>query len=611
MILNYKKYNKLNEYVEFTKTGEKLIFYDLFYDHKFFKKGEWYRIICKGLKDKKYSKDRWSFPIKGMYIYVIKFEECFFDLGHSGIIFDKIYHKGEIKNIKDHLDDYDWGYWNNRIESSFLSDFKEVEIEHIINIEEYKRKEKLKELNKNIDPYGEEEWDDSNESIFNFLRMRREEYDDITDYDDSNLIKVDIDNYIKEIEHLPGLEFYRELCFFLNTHLQNNTSVEFNGMKLFNKYGETEIPKENDSKKKYYIDGYVKAYPFVFHKIDKNGINLIVSFRYKGRLFTKSYFLDIDDIKNMKINKNIKSPKRIISGMDPYGEEDWSDIVENSKTYKTFDDLEFEVDVNLIQMIPKGLKCHTPLKSRMIFDNGYSISVIHGGLSYSDEDTYEIAIFDKNGRFVLEGDVMGYQTKEDVSKEMIKVQKIKPPKRIFTKEDPYGEEDWINESKEDKPKYKFGEKVYFFGNFKMLDFLFGEVYISDRLKHKSNGHWWYGINKEKVSLRDKVLSRDEGTTRWICEDELYDNEEDYFKHKEEYDIRMSNYKEEERKKELKKQELRIKMMDIDPYGEEEWVEDEEDKDKYKWRAIFPSHGLDVSGSMNESIKIVDNNTKKI
>lgn len=93
---------------------------------------------------------------------------------------------------------------------------------------------------------------------------------------------------------------------------------------------------------------------------------------------------------------------------------------------KEFKDLEFE-----------AMECSKPLeRSALKFDNGFGISVITGGYSYSKglHDLYEIAMLDNTGELVYteitDYDVVGYLTAEQVTEYMHKIQSA--PKDIKT-----------------------------------------------------------------------------------------------------------------------------------------------------------------------------------
>ena len=79
------------------------------------------------------------------------------------------------------------------------------------------------------------------------------------------------------------------------------------------------------------------------------------------------------------------------------------------------------------------------INSRTDFDNGFSLSVIAGGMAYStpreDKDSpddfasFEVAIFNGGGEFVTkdflpghDDDVIGWRTRTDIDNIMIKVQ---------------------------------------------------------------------------------------------------------------------------------------------------------------------------------------------
>lgn len=88
---------------------------------------------------------------------------------------------------------------------------------------------------------------------------------------------------------------------------------------------------------------------------------------------------------------------------------------------KTFQDLKFE---------PHPLNIGTI--ARMFFDNGFGVSVISGHLFYcSEEAPYEVAILkdiEENYELCcdtdLTDDVLGYNTEDDVTEIMKKVQEL-------------------------------------------------------------------------------------------------------------------------------------------------------------------------------------------
>ena len=73
-------------------------------------------------------------------------------------------------------------------------------------------------------------------------------------------------------------------------------------------------------------------------------------------------------------------------------------------------------------------------QAKHFFANGYGISVITGGMWYSDgvhaQHGYELAIIDKDGKLLYgeltQGDVLGYLTKEEVTEVGRQVAKLQP-----------------------------------------------------------------------------------------------------------------------------------------------------------------------------------------
>ena len=70
------------------------------------------------------------------------------------------------------------------------------------------------------------------------------------------------------------------------------------------------------------------------------------------------------------------------------------------------------------------------VQSRIMFDNGYGISVIRSKFSYGGKmDLYEIGILDSEGDIcyttpITDSGVIGYLRKEDVSEVMIRIQNL-------------------------------------------------------------------------------------------------------------------------------------------------------------------------------------------
>jgi hypothetical protein len=88
---------------------------------------------------------------------------------------------------------------------------------------------------------------------------------------------------------------------------------------------------------------------------------------------------------------------------------------------KKFEDLEFEKIENDSHRI--GMKC------RMMFENGYGVSVVSHTHSYGGKDgLFEIAVLGKDGDLTYDtpvtNDVIGYLNREEVTKIMEQVQSL-------------------------------------------------------------------------------------------------------------------------------------------------------------------------------------------
>lgn len=88
---------------------------------------------------------------------------------------------------------------------------------------------------------------------------------------------------------------------------------------------------------------------------------------------------------------------------------------------KTFEDLEFEQLNDAPFMVGK--------KSRMVFDNGYGVSVVSHSYSYGGKDgLFEVAVLDKDGELTYDtpvtNNVIGYLNPKDVTEIMEQVQSL-------------------------------------------------------------------------------------------------------------------------------------------------------------------------------------------
>lgn len=90
--------------------------------------------------------------------------------------------------------------------------------------------------------------------------------------------------------------------------------------------------------------------------------------------------------------------------------------------YKTFWSLKFEVKGDPSFFVPQRIQAH------MIFDNGYGVSVVRGGFLYSSNETYEIAVLNKDGSLIYDtpitNDVIQHLSPDDVTEYMIKIQQL-------------------------------------------------------------------------------------------------------------------------------------------------------------------------------------------
>jgi len=88
---------------------------------------------------------------------------------------------------------------------------------------------------------------------------------------------------------------------------------------------------------------------------------------------------------------------------------------------KKFEDLDFEEINEAPFMVGK--------KARMMFDNGFGVSVVSHTFSYGGKDgKYELAVLNSNGELTYEtpitNDVMGYLEPEEVTNIMKDIQNL-------------------------------------------------------------------------------------------------------------------------------------------------------------------------------------------
>lgn len=107
---------------------------------------------------------------------------------------------------------------------------------------------------------------------------------------------------------------------------------------------------------------------------------------------------------------------------------------------KTFKDLKFKPKYNSSEFADLAQADLRDLYSKaeqaiLYFDNGYGCSVLFGEIFFSDGvDTYELAVLHKGQMEYtspITSSVLGYITKEEVTKAMIEIQNL-PPKNETT-----------------------------------------------------------------------------------------------------------------------------------------------------------------------------------
>lgn len=233
-------------------------------------------------------------------------------------------------------------------------------------------------------------------------------------------------------------------------------------------------------------------------------------------------------------------------------------LLEKSGDYYTFEDLKFGPHPNLYHYDNSK---HT----KMVFDNGCSVSVIFGDLFYSDGvSTYEMAAFDRNGNFIWPEQVKGYLDRDQVTQEMINIQKIPKKKQIFSKEDPYGEEEWEDTNESKSEDYSFIPIEVYQKYRKKLGGSPVAEYVDGMIKRLINKHISFTDANGRLitGLVDKIKGDSQG-----CLSITVNN-----KH---YDLRFSKPvtildPEEFELRKKRKEELRLRYKEVDPYGEEEW-----------------------------------------
>jgi hypothetical protein len=113
----------------------------------------------------------------------------------------------------------------------------------------------------------------------------------------------------------------------------------------------------------------------------------------------------------VKIITDVMIPKEFFGGKNK----------EETKVMKKFEDLEFDKITDEPYM--------SGVRSRMVFENGYGVSVISHTYSYGGKDgLFEIAVLDKKGEITYKtpvtNDVIGHLNPDEVTEIMEHVQKL-------------------------------------------------------------------------------------------------------------------------------------------------------------------------------------------
>jgi len=224
----------------------------------------------------------------------------------------------------------------------------------------------------------------------------------------------------------------------------------------------------------------------------------------------------------------------------------------NENNYLTFDDLVFKYHPQLNTEFDK-----------INFNNGYVLSVFRLDDKYLPGSEYSMFYFDhEKSKYILL-----FSSKEEVSEKMIELQKRKEKKRIFTTEDPYGEEDWNNENIVQKKKIKYKNFLNENNYLTFDDLVFKDhPYVDDVKIAKMDFDNGYSVS---LLFGEKVYSNSKDTYEMMCFDyrgeNIYDDVLPYLT-KDQVSEKMIELQKRKEKKRIFTAE--------DPYGEEDWNDDD-------------------------------------
>jgi len=298
-----------------------------------------------------------------------------------------------------------------------------------------------------------------------------------------------------------------------------------------------------------------------------------------------------DEIKLFNLNKEIESKikkeevKLKHMDIDPYGEEDWIDQDYNSMHYLNEGKIEdFQIGDTVIC---NGQMDDIYFKGEI----GIIISLRHFNASVKFPERFDNHLWNCNGIDITNSSYyIDYHLLELADPEKIEYRKkIREERRLKHMDiDPYGEEDWLSESVNENSNHKFN--------------IGDRVVVNDKLKNHVVKNRWDRNMLDCIGRSYTIRKRDNNY--------YFLNESSYYFPEDCLDL--LDPKEQKRKEERLKQ-LRLKHMDIDPYGEEDWLNENFENDydfKNGDKVICTGNqsGLDLNGQIGTIIDKHSNNT---
>ena len=274
---------------------------------------------------------------------------------------------------------------------------------------------------------------------------------------------------------------------------------------------------------------------------------------------SKIYFVNVNgDKMSVDINSPItKYKKRLFTPEDPYGEEDWDDINESKNkiefTIKEIIKLLRGVKMNNISDVINALNNTFKENKLYLFDKKENKYLISGSKSYFYFIPEPYVNKTLHINFDDGGEIKAVHIKEKDFDNFV----ISNYKRINNELDPYGEEDWdeMNESSIEKEECVDLRDV---------------VRNPKLLLNKLVRFYTYALdNRTEIMITGviKNLTVADGKVKATISN---GNEYYLFYSRDSIFIIDDPIREREREREIEK--IRLKYLDIDPYGEEDWEE---------------------------------------